>query len=353
MFHVFEKKLTVYPTYGYLSHADGGRWIIPLRVWVRNELPLPPDAAIRLCVDEEGTINEQGLLRLKECLKDFVAKDNPHEEVRFSFDGDPDSETYRLSRQTDDNGLIVEEFMLPDEKARRLLAAQQREAGVERWLRLTAETRGLTGRARTVGAIRLLEPEGLSVVSDIDDTIKVSEIPAGKKTVLKRAFLMEYEAAEGMRERYLEILKKNSQFDNISFHYVSGSPWQLFRLLHKFLVEKTRFPSGTFHMKSVNWEVGDILSSVRDLRNLLSGPEHTERQKLKEIRELMTRCPGRKFILIGDTGERDPEVFGQVKQDFGEQVIKIYIRDVNDLGEGAERLKDVLRIDARGKCLQE
>ncbi len=349
------KRLTVYPTYGYRAAADDGRWHIPMRAWVRNELPIPyQDAAIRLCFDDEGGLTEAGLLRLKECLKDFVAVDNEGEAVRFKFDGDPEGEEFRLSRKTDDNGLVVEEFDLPDETARRILAAQPSgAAGSGRWLRLSAETKGLSGTARAAGVVRLLEPQGLSVVSDIDDTIKVTEIPAGKRTVLRRTFLMDYEATEGMRDRYLKILERNSSFDNVSFHYVSGSPWQLFRLLHEFLVEKTGFPPGTFHMKSVNWNVEDLAASFRDINKLLSGPEDTERQKTDSISELMSRCPGRKFILVGDTGERDPEVFAKMKQRFGEQVVRIYIRDVNELGDRHERLKDMLRIDPRGVCIQE
>jgi len=44
------------------------------------------------------------------------------------------------------------------------------------------------------GLVMLLEPEGKSVVSDIDDTIKVSEIPAGKAIILRNTFLRQYVA---------------------------------------------------------------------------------------------------------------------------------------------------------------
>jgi phosphatidate phosphatase APP1 len=164
---------------------------------------------------------------------------------------------------------------------------------------------------------------------------------------------MEYEVAEGMRDRYLKILERHPQFDNIAFQYVSGSPWQMFRLLHEFLIEQVGFPSGVFHMKQVNFSYQHLNDSLRDLRDLLSGPKHTEKQKKEEISTLLHRFPERQFILIGDTGERDPEVYREMKNLFGPQVEKIYIRDVNELGEGASRLEGMRRIDLKGVCLQE
>ncbi|HYE12814.1 MAG TPA: phosphatase domain-containing protein [Pyrinomonadaceae bacterium] len=349
---LFEKKLTFYPTYGYRPQDGSGVWRIPARAWVRNERPMPPDSVIRLCVDEEGELSEKLFLRLKECVRDFVARDNEGEEVRFTFDGDPAREKFRLRGETDGNGIIIEEFDLPDEAAGRIIAAQP-DAGRGGWLKLTAETSGLSGKATSSSAVRLTEPHGLSVVSDIDDTVKVTEVPAGKRAVLRRTFLMDYEEAEGMRERYQKILERNPDFDNVAFHYVSGSPWQLFRLLHEFLVGTAGFPAGTFHMKGVNVDLEDFVSSFRDIGKLLAGSEDTERQKREQISEVMRRFPGRKFILIGDSGERDPEVFRWLKGQFGDQVAKIYIRDVTELGEGAERLGGMLRLDTRGVCLQE
>lgn len=350
--NIFKKKLTVYPTYGY--RAEGDVWRIPMRAWVRNETPLPPDAVIRLCVDDAGDLNEHTLLRLKDCLRDFVANDNEGERVRFRFANDPEQETFKFEGKTDDNGLVVEEFTLPAARARQLLAAQG--AGAEHGrLALTAETSGLSGSDESPTAVRLIPAEGLTVVSDIDDTIKVSEIPSGKRTALRRAFLMDYEATEGMRDRYLKVLERHPAFDNVAFHYVSGSPWQLFRLLHDFLVTATGFPEGAFHMKGVNINVRDFAASFRSVNDLLKGSEHTEIQKRTDISALFKQFPRRKFILVGDSGERDPEVFDWLKEQFPEQVLKIYIRDVKELGTEHKWFKDkmMLRIDTKGVCIQE
>jgi phosphatidate phosphatase APP1 len=125
----------------------------------------------------------------------------------------------------------------------------------------------------------------------------------------------------------------------------------MFRLLQEFLIEQVGFPPGVFHMKKVNFSFEHFNDSLRDLRRMLDGSKDTQQQKEDEISKLMTRFSKRKFILIGDTGERDPEVFRAMKERFGEQVLKIYIRDVNELGEGAERLDGMRRIDTHGVCL--
>ena len=56
----------------------------------------------------------------------------------------------------------------------------------------------------------------------------------------------------------------------------------------------------------------------------------------------MTNLPGRRFTLIGDSGELDPEVFSQLRAERPEQVLKIVIRDVVDARRNApERLRAV------------
>lgn len=326
---LFERKdkiITVYPTYGYKKKPDDEAWTIPMRVWVskRRDMALK---VIALRVKEqfekdiERALDGAEMKRLEACLTDFVADDDSLEQVELVFDRDSSGAPYRLARRTDLNGLIEEEIKLPVQKAQELLDKQESKSG---WLTLSAMSEGFKGEGR----VRLLEPEGTCVVSDIDDTIKVSMIPAGKKVVLKRTFLEEYEAAPGMLERYLQIRDERG---DASFHYVSGSPWQLYGLLARFLIADSHFPAGSFHMKSLRKNLFDS-SSWHDIRNfVIAGESVTLEQKIEQITELMINLPGRKFILIGDSGEKDPEVYRAMKDLFPAQVEQIMIRDV--LGE--------------------
>jgi phosphatidate phosphatase APP1 len=315
------KEVTVYPTYGFKSETDDSTWIIPMRVWVHKKRRTPiPNDVIRFLLDDEGDLKESEVLRCRSCIEEFVADDDSHERVSFRFDSD--DETYKFENKSDSNGLVEQQFTLAVEKAQELLARQS----ASDWLTVTAEVEGFTG----AGKIRLLEREGLSVVSDIDDTIKVSEIPAGEKIVLRNTFLREYVVAEGMLDRY-------KGFGDVAFHYISGSPWQLFKLLHAFLIEKNGFPEGTFHMKSLRKSIFDLRGFLHDLKNFIAGKAYTKEFKIEQISELMHHLPRRKFILIGDSGELDPEVFLEIKRTFGPQVEKILIRDVVG-AKGSDRL---------------
>ncbi|HEV2843256.1 MAG TPA: App1 family protein, partial [Thermoanaerobaculia bacterium] len=125
-----------------------------------------------------------------------------------------------------------------------------------------------------------------------------------------------------------------------SFHYVSGGPWQLYEPLSEFLFsEGIGFPEGTFHMKNVR---KNLLSanSWEDLKVLVTNESATMDQKLSQISEIMRRFPERKFILIGDSGEKDPEVYRKIRERFHDQVLEIRIRDVvNDRERNPGRLQ--------------
>ena len=200
---------------------------------------------------------------------------------------------------------------------------------------VTAEVSRFGERFRGSARVRLIEPEGRSVVSDIDDTIKVSEIPAGALVVLRNTFLREYVLTDGMLARY-------KGFGDLSFHYVSGSPWQLFEALHTFLIEEAGFPEGTFHMKNLRKNLLDLPAFAHDLRNVIAGKAYTKEQKIEQISALMNTLPKRTFILVGDSGEFDPEVFTHLKGAYPAQVEKIIIRDVvGARTKTPERLREV------------
>ena len=239
---------------------------------------------------------------------------------------------------TDPNGLIKHDLELADERAQAILAAQGSANGR---LGFSASAEGFEGKGRA----RLVRPEGVSVISDIDDTIKITEVPAGVPVVLRNTFLRDYVPVEEMKGRYRE------HGDAVMFHYVSGSPWQLHKLLGEFV--KGNFPEGAFHMKDLGKNLL-AAESWHDFVNFTKGSAATFDQKVEQIGRIMRAFPRRKFTLYGDSGEKDPEVFRQIKSEFGEQVKRIYIRDVvgerikqkpNRLDKSHGDLKDSVVID--------
>ena len=330
---ILGKEVTVYDSYGYRDPEDESLWVVPMRVWVHDnrDTPFVEDAIENWAIghfekDLERRLEADEKAQLRDCLANFIADDKSDESVSFSFADDASGKVFPFTHNTTHSGIIEENIRVPDELIR---ACYARQAGDNRWLGVEARTGDGHGSGK--GRIRFLEPEGLSVVSDIDDTIKITHVPAGKRTVLRKTFLEPFRAAEGMRERYVKFVAEAGAFSDTCFHYVSGSPWQLYGPLRRFLFEQEEFPAGTVHMKNLRKNLLDR-GALRDIMAFAVGGDlATLDQKVRQITNLMIHLPRRKFILVGDSGEKDPEVYRAMQKLFPKQVLKLYIRDV--LGE--------------------
>ncbi|KAG0319632.1 hypothetical protein BGZ97_001754 [Linnemannia gamsii] len=171
------------------------------------------------------------------------------------------------------------------------------------------------------GIVNLVDPEGISIISDIDDTIKETDVVAGARIILRNTFLKEMMDVPGMAEVY-----KNWWKQGAAIHYVSNSPWQLIPSLLEFF-HTHKFPPGSAHLR--------LHDSV--LKTYFMTPGENKR---KSIREILMDFPGRKFILIGDSGEIDMEIYTEMAVAFPGQVFKIFIRDITSakLKEEADRM---------------
>ncbi|MCC5915356.1 MAG: DUF2183 domain-containing protein [Balneolaceae bacterium] len=329
-----DEEVIFYNTYGYL-HDD--MWIIPMRANVmesRRYLERPVTSLVRRLQNLNS--EQEGIFRSR--MRYFISDSESREEVVFVFDEDPEETQFQILDTfgevvtTDANGNKVGEIRISKEMAAELLRLQDSKNG---WLTFRAVSDEHTG----IGRVRLIEPEGLSVISDVDDTVKVTEIPAGAQIVIRNTFFKEYTAAEGMAEMYRE-------WEDATFHYVSGSPWQLYLPLSKFLFDEADFPEGSFHMKTVTKNMRSI-STWRNMRDLITDENMTYDQKITQISLIFEHFPGREFILVGDSGERDPEVYRIIKERFPDQVKEIIIRDViNDREMRPERLEGMTIIEA-------
>ena len=55
------------------------------------------------------------------------------------------------------------------------------------------------------------------------------------------------------------------------------------------------------------------------------------------ILPLLLAFPARRFVLVGDSGEQDPEIFGALAREYPDRVAAVLIRDVTGAGRGAAR----------------
>ncbi|KAI5370512.1 putative actin patch protein [Septoria linicola] len=159
--------------------------------------------------------------------------------------------------------------------------------------------------------VHITAPEGVSLISDIDDTIKHSAISAGAREIFRNAFIRELHdlTIEGVREWYTTLADMG-----VKIHYVSNSPWQMYPVLTTFF-KMANLPKGSFHLKQYSGMLQGIFEPAAE-------------RKKGSLEKIMRDFPERRFVLVGDSGEADLEVYSEVALANPGRVLGIFIRDV-------------------------
>ncbi|WP_225781397.1 App1 family protein [Xenophilus sp. Marseille-Q4582] len=175
---------------------------------------------------------------------------------------------------------------------------------------------------RFLGHALLVPEQGLSVISDIDDTVKITQVH-DRREMLLNTFVRPFQAAPGLAAHFRRL----AQAEGTRFHYLSASPFQLAPALEDFLRDEA-FPAGSLHLReSTRWTT------------LIPGSGVSRAHKLGVIAQLLADFPQRRFLLVGDSGEADPEIYAQVAREHPDRIAAIVIRDVQ--GEGREAARFV------------
>jgi phosphatidate phosphatase APP1 len=179
---------------------------------------------------------------------------------------------------------------------------------------LSGEYRGLTGPHTTPLEVRVPGPDAsFGIISDVDDTILETGVQRVGRMVRRTitGSALTRTPFPGASELYRDLAARvNPVF------YISSSPWNLHAFLVAFLRHR-EFP------------LGPVL--LRDLLGTTAGRE----QKTARITEVMDLHPELSFVLIGDSGEADPEVYAEVVQTNPGRILAVYIRETRlDPGDG-------------------
>jgi phosphatidate phosphatase APP1 len=201
----------------------------------------------------------------------------------------------------------------------------QRDALTTPWtsgtVELVGEYRGVTGPKIATLDVRVPGPEArFGILSDIDDTILETGVQRVGQ-MIRRTFTGSHFTRTpfpGAPELYRDLAVGG----NPAF-YVSSSPWNL----HAFLVA---------FLRHRGFPMGPVL-----LRDLLGTPAGRE-EKTGRIQEVLDIHPRLPFVLIGDSAEKDPEIYADIVQRNPGRVLAVYIREVRlDPGDGrVERVSD-------------
>jgi phosphatidate phosphatase APP1 len=167
------------------------------------------------------------------------------------------------------------------------------------------------------------------VASDIDDTILHTGVVSTLKwrvlynTVFKSAKMRL--PLEGAAEFY-HLLHRGVTGEHANpIFYVSHSPWNLYRYLELFL-KQNNFPKGPILLRS--------FKQFFKKKTIAEKP-----QKQKEILNLLKTYPHLPFILIGDSGEHDPDIYIEIAEKYPDRILAIYLRSV-------KHKKKIIRVKA-------
>jgi len=154
---------------------------------------------------------------------------------------------------------------------------------------------------------------GYAVLSDIDDTLIDSGV-THKWTLIKNTLfrntwdLKKFPFGPEAVTRLTGRIAKG--MPALPLFYLSGSPWGLHERISSYF-DRVYYPHGTMI-----------------LRRYSKDPLNPFDFKKPHLLEIIDSLPERRFILLGDTGEKDPEVYTAINRERPGRIAAIYIHNV-------------------------
>jgi phosphatidate phosphatase APP1 len=189
----------------------------------------------------------------------------------------------------------------------------------EDWVRVGAELVA-PGSPPLLATGRVLMPTATPeflVISDVDDTVLQSNATSFLLAV--RTMLFENARTRlpfpGVAAFYQALRRGASTNARNPTFYVSSSPWNLYDVIVEFLAIQG-IPSGPLMLRDVDFGL-DVLSSRL---------HHTHKREM--IRRVLATYDA-PAILIGDSGQQDPEIYRDIVRDYPDRIRAIYIRNVS------------------------
>lgn len=232
----------------------------------------------------------------------FETDEIPHIPVRLS------AGTLEVFSTTDEEGYFLFE-----------LDAAQIMEGVE-MVQLSATAGEI--KASVDAQIELISSQAtFGIVSDIDDTIVITQA-----TSLRR--MIQLTLLESARTRVafsgVSDFYKRLQGECNPFFYVSSSPWNLYQFLIDFM-NLNKIPTGAMFLRDFGLDQDKFMAGTHKMHKVGA---------IEQILDLTGELP---LVLVGDSGQRDPEVYADIARRYPKRIRSVYIRDVT----GANRDRNI------------
>jgi phosphatidate phosphatase APP1 len=171
----------------------------------------------------------------------------------------------------------------------------------------------------------------VGIISDIDDTVLESSI-LNWKTAAQLTFLHNARTRKplaGVAALYHALQRGGDGAQMNPVFYVSSSPWNLVDLLEDFL-DLNAIPPGPLLLQDLGVDEGKFISP------------RGHRHKLERALELIETYPQLKWILCGDTGQADAQLYSEAVLAHPDRILAVYIRDVDpDIDSEVDALAEV------------
>lgn len=170
-------------------------------------------------------------------------------------------------------------------------------------------------------------------ISDIDDTFLVSHSSNLPKR-LYALFTKNPQTRKPFKDvvAHYNLLAKSAKQGKAPFFYVSSSEWNLYEYIKEFC----RFhdlPEGVF-----------LLSTLKRWHELFKTGQGKHGTKLIRISHVIKAFPHRKYVLLGDDTQKDPEIYLEAIEQFPDNISCVYIRRIEkDHYQKTERIISSIR----------
>lgn len=262
-------------------------------------------------LEEKGTIDrsskESLWANLTAAYQRFGSDEVPGLKLKAHFQG------LEFDTETDEEGYFTFSLPTPDGLDKAQL-----------WHEVTIEVPPQAMLSATTAPVKaqvlLPSPDcDFGIISDIDDTIMVTNATS----LLAMAQLTFTQSAAtrlpfaGVAEFYQALTQSNNAACvPRPIFYVSSSPWNLYDFLVEFM-QLNNIPTGPLLLRDFGMNAEQVFQSSH------------HKHKLAQINNVMSTYPDLAFILIGDSGQHDPEIYAEIVAIRPRQVKAIYIRDVS------------------------
>jgi len=158
---------------------------------------------------------------------------------------------------------------------------------------------------------------GFGVISDVDDTVVQTDV----RQMVRMARTIVFGNARtrlpfpGVAAFYRALEEGYAGSGPNPLFFVSSSPWNLYDLLVEFF-ELQGIPRGPLLLRDWGMQAHELL------------PIGHGSHKQAAIRRILAAYPDLPFILVGDSGQEDPEIYASIVHDHPGRIRAIYIRDV-------------------------